>query len=61
MPRRRHPPPRPSLLPTQGLLSDFIRAFRSKTTRFYYHTDEHTLEHLVAVLKVCPTSPAPPF
>ena len=42
----------------QELLSDFIRTFRSKTTRFYYHTDEDNLEKLVAVLKVCPTSPA---
>jgi len=33
------------------LLKDFILTFRSKTTRFYYHTDEHTLKHLVEELK----------
>jgi hypothetical protein len=36
----------------QALLSDFILTFRTKTTRFYYHTDEHSVERVLAKLEV---------
>jgi hypothetical protein len=40
-----------SLSRLKVLLSDFIRTFRSKTTRFYYHTDEHSVHDTVKALK----------
>ncbi len=37
----------------QPLLNNFITTFRSKTTKFYYHTDKHAIERVVAYLEVC--------
>ena len=37
----------------QALLKDFILEFRTTTTRFYYHTDLHAIDRVVAALKVC--------
>ena len=37
----------------QALLKDFILQFRTTTTRFYYHTDSHAIDRVVAALKVC--------
>lgn len=36
----------------QALLSNFITTFRSKTTKFYYHTDHHSMENIINKLKV---------
>ena len=50
-------PPTPVATTRQALLKDFIMTFRTKTTRFYYHTDLHAVERVVAALKAAP----PPF
>ena len=56
---RRVPPP--SAIGRQALLHDFIMEFRSPTARFYYHTDQHTVESFVARLgeRLAPALAAP--
>ena len=53
--------PPPSAIGRQALLHDFITEFRSPTTRFYYHTDQHTVESFVARLgeRLSPALAAP--
>jgi hypothetical protein len=41
-----------NLFATQMLLRDFILTFRKKTTRFYYHTDQHSVHAVIAELEV---------
>ncbi len=46
---------------TQGLLKDFILQFRTRTTRFYYHTDSYAVKRVVAALKANPPPPPLPI